>query len=198
MAFLNAVSKPIIRSVIWSLPALARLLLAGLLSACLLLPGITNGQVKRSDVYAVMAVYTYNFAKFTQWPPASTPTPGSPLNLCLLGEDPFGLSLSQLEGKTVKNHTLHIRRYPRVAVLEDCQIVFVSRSEDWRLDTILRELAQSPILTVSDIPDFARRGGMIAMQVIEQRVRFSINTAAAAQAGLQLSSKLLELAQIVD
>ncbi|MEZ5592064.1 MAG: YfiR family protein [Gammaproteobacteria bacterium] len=193
MAFLNTAYQRIIRSVIWSLPAQICLLLA-----CLLLAGIAGGQEKRSDVYAVMAVYTYNFAKFTHWPPASIPVSGSSLNLCLLGEDPFGMSLSQLEGKTVKNHTLHIRRYPRVAVLADCHIVFVSRSEDWRLDTILRELAQAPILTVSDIPDFARRGGMIALQIVEQRVRFSINTAATAQAGLQLSSKLLELAQIVD
>jgi hypothetical protein len=76
--------------------------------------------------------------------------------------------------------------------------LFISRSEEWRLEVILKDLESLPILTVSDIPDFCQRGGMITLDVINQRVRFSINPQTAAQAQLKLSSKLLELAQIVD
>ena len=171
-------------------------LVLALLSALHVRSGLA--QEKRPDAYAIMAVYTYNFAKFTEWPSTNTDVLNSALNLCVLGDDPFGLALNQIEGKTVKNHALRVRRYPRVAVISDCHIVFISRSEERRLDAILRDLDDTPVLTVSDIPDFAERGGMIALQTVDQRVRFSINTAATARAGLRLSSKLLELAYIVD
>lgn len=149
------------------------------------------------DEYAVMAAYTHNFAKFTRWPADSFPTPDAPLNLCVLGEDTFGMALDQMEGRSIGEHPLKIRRYPRVAVVTDCHILFISRSEEWRLEVILKDLESLPILTVSDIPEFYQRGGMITLDVINQRVRFSVNPQAVAQARLKLSSKLLELAQII-
>ena len=157
-----------------------------------------GAQQKTPDAYALMAVYTYNFAKFTEWPPHSLDPPDTPFNLCILGEDPFGIALAKIEGKQIKRHALRIKHYPRVAVIAGCHIVFISRSEDWRLDAILSDLRNTPVLTVSDIPDFARRGGMIALQTVAQKVHFSINPAAVARAGLRLSSKLLELAKIVS
>lgn len=176
--------------------AFLRLVVA--LTCLALCSGSAQAQQRTPDEYALMAVYTYNFAKFTEWPSGSLSTPSAPLNFCILGEDPFGVALTKIEGKQVKRHQLRIKRYPRVAIISGCHIVFISRSEDWRLEAILQDLASSPVLTVSDIPDFAQRGGMIALKTVKQKVRFSINPAIAARAGLRLSSKLLELAQIVS
>ena len=156
-----------------------------------------QAQATLSDEYALMALYTYNFAKFTDWPSASFMDADAPLNLCILGDDPFGRALVKIEGKKIKRHVLRIKRYPRVAVISACHIVFISRSEHARLQTILQALADQPILTVSDIPDFAQYGGMIGLETVAQRVRFAINSAVASRAGLKLSSKLLELAQMV-
>lgn len=150
-----------------------------------------------SDEYALMALYTYNFAKFTDWPSTSFAASDAPLNFCILGDDPFGMALVKIEGKNIKRHLLRIKHYPRVAVISACHIVFISRSEHARLQAILQALAGRPILTVSDIPDFARHGGMIGLETVAKRVRFSINSAAVSRAGLKLSSKLLELAQTV-
>ncbi|NJN46357.1 MAG: YfiR family protein [Candidatus Competibacteraceae bacterium] len=160
------------------------------------LPAADDG-AQAADVYALMAVYVQNFAKFTTWPVASFTDPAAALNLCILGEDPFGMALTKVDGSKIRSHPLRIKHYPRVAVLSGCHIVFVSRSEQWRLAQILHDLAAAPILTVSDIPDFSRQGGMITLSTVDRRLRFAINPAAVARAGLMLSSKLLELAQIV-
>jgi hypothetical protein len=150
-------------------------------------------------VDALMAVYTYNFAKFTDWPPTSFDNPDSPLNFCLLGENPFDVgSLAYVVGKKVKNHPVIVYRYPRVAAIEDCHIVFVSRSEHWRLVRILADLQALPVLTVSDIPDFSRRGGIVTFIRAAGHLQFDINQAAARRAGLTISSKLLELARNVS
>jgi hypothetical protein len=49
-------------------------------------------------------------------------------------------------------------------------------------------------LTVSDIPSFTNSGGMIGFELIDNRVRFDVNLAAAEKAGLTLSSQLLKVA----
>lgn len=176
----------------------ARRALALLVAAWLLAPGPAPAQTTAPDEYELMAVYAYNFAKFTEWPPGSFADAQASLNFCILGEDPFGLALAKVEGQKVRNHVLRIKRYPRVAVLSGCHIVFVSRSEDWRLERILQDLGTAPILTISDIPDFSQRGGMITLAKIDQRVRFAINPVIVADSGLKISSKLLELARIVS
>ena len=65
------------------------------------------------------------------------------------------------------------------------------------LEETLRVLGRANILTVSDIEEFAERGGMIGFRIEEKRVRFSVNTEAADRAGLQISSRLLKLARLV-
>jgi hypothetical protein len=76
--------------------------------------------------------------------------------------------------------------------------VFVGRAEQGRFKTVLAKLARLPILTVSDIGDFAQTGGMIGLVEAEPGIRFAINLAVARQANLKLSSQLLKLATIVQ
>jgi hypothetical protein len=63
-----------------------------------------------------------------------------------------------------------------------------------QLVAALAALGKSNILTVSDMPAFTRRGGMIQFVLEGNRVRFEINLAAAQRAGLTLSSELLKVA----
>lgn len=151
-----------------------------------------------TNEYALMALYIYNFAKFTHWPAESFDSEDAALELCVLGDDPFESALDDIAGKTVKTRTLTIKRYPRVAIVSGCHILFISRSEQHRLGLILRDIRQLPILTVSDIESFSLLGGMIALFVQEQRVRFAVNPGAAVGAGISVSSKLLELAVLVN
>ncbi len=121
-----------------------------------------------------------------------------PVAIGILGRDSFGPLLEE----TVKNRALQTRPIVvrRVATLPEalrCQIVYVSASEKHNLEETLRVLGKANILTVSDIEDFAERGGMIGFRVEEKRVRFSVNTEAADRAGLQISSRLLKLARLV-
>ncbi len=59
-------------------------------------------------------------------------------------------------------------------------------------------LHERPILTVADIPNIARAGGIIGLKTVEDRIRFNINVDAANAADLKLSSKLLRLGNIVS
>jgi hypothetical protein len=52
-------------------------------------------------------------------------------------------------------------------------------------------------LTVSDIPQFSQRGGMIQFVLVGNKLRFEVNLANAQAAGLTLSSDLLKVAVTV-
>jgi len=65
------------------------------------------------------------------------------------------------------------------------------------LKEILVALDESSILTVSDMPAFSRRGGMIQFVLEGDKVRFEINLTKAETAKLTLSSELLKVATTV-
>ena len=157
--------------------------------------GVADANSVNADT--LMAVYTYNFAKFTEWPDSSFEHQSDPLNLCILGENSLGIAFNSIAGKKLKNRSLAVKHYPRVAVVRGCHIVFVSQSEKWRLSAILQDLHSLPILTVSDIEGFSHSGGMVTLFAQDHKIRFQINPIAVTGAGLKMSSKLLELAQIV-
>jgi hypothetical protein len=54
------------------------------------------------------------------------------------------------------------------------------------------------VLTISDIPGFARDGGMICLVRTGNRLGFEIDPRAVAEAGLGVRAQLLDLADIVQ
>ena len=144
--------------------------------------------------YQVKAAFLYNFVKFVEWPAAAI-DPQEPITLCVLGKDPFGDALSRaIEGKSVNGHRIATRRIAEAAKAQSCHVLFVSASESGRAAEIIRAVRSWNVLTVSEIDRFLDRGGMINFVMDGQRVRFQINAKVAIEAGLKISSKLLQLA----
>ncbi|MCP4689321.1 MAG: YfiR family protein [Desulfobacterales bacterium] len=147
--------------------------------------------------YRVKAAYLYNFLKFVEWPrERGAETPG-PYIIGVIGDDPFGKELVNIGRKTVKGRRLKIKRFHNMDELETCHILFICASEWIRIETILKSIGGTPVLTVSDLAGFAQRGGMINLVKTGKTVCFEINRAAAEKAGLKISSKLLKLAKII-
>jgi hypothetical protein len=160
------------------------------------LPSLQVSAQKPSE-YEVKAVYLDQFGKFVRWP-AESHAASEAFTICVLGEDPFGEILERvLEGETFDGKRPAVRRIRRVEAAAECRMVFISASERDSLMEILEGLRQRSILTVSDIGDFSRRGGMIQLVLDSGRVRFEVNLEAAAGAGLELSSELLKVARAV-
>ncbi|MFQ5656776.1 MAG: YfiR family protein [Candidatus Methylomirabilales bacterium] len=147
--------------------------------------------------YQIKAAFLYNFVKFVEWPAEALPPPSVTMNVCVLGDDPFGVALDSIEGKTVKGRILEVKRFKTVQALEPCHVLFISSSEKKRLARIVETLKGSSVLTVGEMDRFAERGGIINLIITKNRVRFEINEGAAERAGLKISSKLLKLAEVV-
>jgi len=152
---------------------------------------------KPSD-YKVKAAYLYNFGRFVEWPSEHTTAKSGPFTICVLGQDPFGSTLdATLAGETIAGKNVVAKRISTPQESVNCQIVFLSAAEAGRLNRIMEDLDKTAVLTVSDMPEFAQRGGMIQFVLEGNRVRFEVNLIATQHAGLTLSSDLLKVATAV-
>ncbi len=157
-----------------------------------------RAQAEAPGEYQLKAAFLFNFAKFIDWPATSFAAPQSPFTICILGTDPFGRAMDDaLQGKTVDERSVAVERSKDLADTRHCQIIFVSSSERRRVQEILGGLRGTSALVVGETEGFAAAGGAVQFTIEDDRVRFLINTDAAARAGLKVSSKLLSLARVV-
>lgn len=159
-----------------------------------------------SAEYLIKAGFIYNFANLVQWPSSSFAQPDSPIVIVILGEDHFGTTLDRaLDGKKVNSRSFVIKRAKSISELQHtlgsqkgCQILYVSSSEMPHLNDAIQMLKGVPVLTIGETPGFARNGGIINLILEDNKVRFEVNVAAAKEADLNISSRLLALARIIQ
>jgi hypothetical protein len=176
-----------------------RHLLCGLavvaLALALVSPANVQGQRSKPTEYEVKATYLYNFTRFVDWPAKSTQAQSDSFSICVLGQDPFGPVLNAIiADETVAGKRVVAKRVPTPQDALNCHVLFISSSEKARLKQILTTLGDASVLTVSDLPEFTQRGGMVQFILEGSKVRFEVNLAAAEHAGLTLSSELLKVA----
>jgi len=176
--------------------ALTRCALAAAL-CCLSFVPRASAQLAAGE-YQIKAAFLHHFASFVDWPADAMPA-SAPIVIGLIGDDPFGHAIDDvITAKSVVNgHRVSVRRLRWNDPIANCQIVFISSSELEHLDAILEELKERSVLTVADLDGFAQRGGIIELRTSSGRVKFDINTSAAAAAHLKISSKLLQVARVV-
>ena len=156
---------------------------------------VLRAQPSRPSEYQVEAAYLYNFSRFVEWPAQITSERSMPFAICVLGKDPFGAVLDvTLSGA---GNSLIAKRLSKPQDALGCRILFVGASEQDHLKEIITALGKASVLTVSDIPRFSERGGMIEFVLQGDKVRFEVNLTNATDAGLTVSSDLLKVAVAV-
>ncbi|MGE3958982.1 MAG: YfiR family protein [Vicinamibacterales bacterium] len=148
---------------------------------------------QRADEYRVKAAFLFNFAKFVEWPATAFAAPAAPLNVCILGVDPFGHALDDtLRGRLVSGRSLAVRRIAEVEA--GCHLLFISGSERRRLAVLTDEVRTGGVLTVSEEEGFTAMGGMIELVTAGESIQFNISPASIERAGLHASARLIALA----
>lgn len=147
--------------------------------------------------YALKSVFLYNFCHFIEWPEAAFTSPKDPLVIGVVGEDPFGTFLKEaVEGETYHGRPIKIEHYRSAREIKHCHLLFIGRSETAQLNSILGVVSGKSVVTVGETDDFLDRGGMIALPAERNRVRLRMNPKMLREASLEVSSKLLRLADV--
>ena len=165
--------------------------------ACVVLqaaPALTMAPPPQSLEYAVKANYLVRFTAFVEWPPAALGPRSAPVDICVLGEAPFGGSLEQSAvGQAVNGRPVRVRHLDRIEARSGCHVAYIGRGSEQSTSEALRALADAPVLTVTDARRDGERG-VIHFVVSDNRVRFHVDEARASRSHLSISSRLLSLA----
>ncbi len=97
-------------------------------------------------------------------------------------------------GQKVGDRAIAIKHVTVFDPAANCQLLYVAAPPP--APDALAAVGTTPVVTVTDFPGMAQPG-VISFVLDANHVRFDIDDAAAAAAGVKISSKLLELAHAV-
>ena len=163
------------------------------------LPAHAIAEGTSASEYAVKAAIIFKIAKFVSWPEHTFSGQSEPLSVCIRKDDPIAAAISALNGKPIHGRSLSVRYFDdSLKISSDCQILFISNTHPEIQPALLDLVLGRPILTIGDSDQFIGQGGIIGLEIEQNRIRFAINIAASESAGLDISAQLLQLAKIAN
>ncbi len=148
------------------------------------------------DEYQVKAVFVLNFCKLSEWPKDAAVEKGT-FPIAVIGRVASPSFERTLRGQSIHGAMIAIHHIDEPEEAKGCRLVYIAPSERHRLSSILRELRQMNVLTVSDMDDFCAAGGMIGLLTGQNKISFEVNLAAVRKERITVSSRLLQLAKDV-
>jgi uncharacterized protein DUF4154 len=146
----------------------------------------------------IRAAFVFNFVKFTEWPMQAYTDAGSPLTTCFLGADDVRAAFRSISiGKALNGRFLEDRAVKSAADMRNCQVLYVDSPRSPVVIDALKNARQHDALAVGSSEDFLACGGMLRLQIENNRMRFDVNVGAVGRTKIKLSSKLLALARSV-
>ena len=174
---------------------LRRVLVLALLSIC---AAAAHAQGSAMSESAVKAAFLFKFPAFVEWPAGTFQRPDQPLVIGVMGDDDVATDLEQIAaGRSVVVCLVVVRRLPEIGSVSGVHILFVAHRRDARLKEIT-DAVTGPVLVVTEQPLGLRLGGVLNFVVDGGRVRFAASIPTADARHLQLSSRLLAVAQNVE
>lgn len=143
----------------------------------------------------VKAAYLVKFLSYVEWP--SMPIADAPLVIGVMGADAVHAELQTVAaGRQVGRRPLIVKRLqPSDPLVGELHLLYVGAAV--APGPRAQALQRRPVLLVTDNPDGLAAGGALNFMVNGGRVRFEAAPAAAEEAGLRLSARLLGVAQRV-
>jgi hypothetical protein len=153
-------------------------------------------QAQETTESVLKGAFIYNFTTFTEWPPTAL-MPGMPITVCVVGDPAVADAVTEnTAGRQIDGHDVVVTMRTE-DTLQGCHVLYVSSASPRVVNQALAAAEGSPILTISDVNQFARRGGVAELFVDAGKMRFRVNLTSAMRSQLELSSRLLSLAEVV-
>jgi hypothetical protein len=144
------------------------------------------------------ALFLLRIAQYVEWPAEAFPDQTGPFVFGVLGSTSFeSRARDTIQGRNIRGRQVKVEGFKELDGLERCHLLYVARSENARLKLIFESVRGRPVLTTSEVEDFAKLGGVIGVRAEGNGMKFKINHEAARASGLVISARLLKAAEEV-
>jgi hypothetical protein len=147
----------------------------------------------------IKAAFLLKFLGFVDWPPPAFETNETPLRVGLVGADALADDLVQVaRRRQINGRPVQVRKLSTSEPPTGLHALFIGRVATAQMADLLALARRQPLLLViADADDATAQGAAIAFAVADDKVRFDVAPAAAEQAGLKISSRLMAVARRV-
>jgi hypothetical protein len=165
------------------------------LAAALAVPALARAQSLPS-ADEVKAAYLTKFIGYVEWPPLAL-APGDPVLIGVVDSDRIYAELSSTTAdRVLGGRRIAVRRIELLGAGDVLHVLYLG-SGSREAVRALALVRSRPVLTVGEGDQGLRDGCILAFVPADGRVRFQASLAAASEAGLRLSSRLLAVAERV-
>ncbi|HLP51388.1 MAG TPA: YfiR family protein [Chitinophagales bacterium] len=148
-----------------------------------------------NEEYNLKAAFVYRFTNYIDW---ETHLGNEDFVIGIVGASPISQPLYAIaKSQTVKGHKIIIRTFNTPADIGRCHLLFIPQRTGFSLSEIMGRVPKG-MLTVSEKPGYAAQGTNINFVVVDDKLKFEINTKSLYTSGLTASSQILKLAIIVN
>ncbi len=165
------------------------------LCACLawvvlaLLAGVVHAQDYGGE-YQKKAIHICKLARYVEWPRERIPN-GTPLVIGVYGADFVSDQIRDVVGgRKINGRDVVVKSCATIQEIAGCHILFVSRSEEPRLSSILGKVRGDPVLTVGECDSFITKGGIVNLRVVGTEVVVELHEKNARRSSLKIDPRL--------
>lgn len=163
-----------------------------------LLMGTKCVYAESNNIDALRVAYLYNIAKFTRWPETTWTDKTVPFQLCFYGENNVKQALLTLQGKEVNGHPINVVKPNQQQDFQQCHAFYIDTANSKRYRYLLSLINRQNVLVITNDSPFFNTGGLVNLVEFNHRLRFQVSMKELEQSQLKLSSKLLQMAILVE
>jgi len=140
------------------------------------------------------ALFILKFLKYTSWTPEPTV-----YKIGVVGNSSLITELtSQTDGKLVNNKTVTLTKISTYENIKDYDLIYIPKSQNTKFNAILTLIKNEDILIVTEDDSYIKSGASISFFKESSTLKFKINQKKIETNKMQVNSRLLSVAVIVD
>jgi len=159
---------------------------------------INYGYAEYAKEYELKGVCIIKFIDYIKWPDKYFGNKNDEFIIGILGHNYFDNFFEQFQGKQFQKKNFKIIYFDSVDEVGLPQILFISSSFKNNLEKIFKKLENKSILTIGDVSDFAKKGGIINLINKEGYISFEININALNRSEIKISTDLLGISKLIE
>jgi len=145
----------------------------------------------------IKAKFITNYIHYTKWPQRIRKD-NDPLVICIIEGDLTASYLRKMNGGGKNKVSMIIKEKNKKDNLLECNVLFINKDVTDDKYYYINNTKGKPILTISDIPDFAKHGGITSFQFIPGKdVELELNMPALKASKIDIHSDLLSIMTII-
>ena len=145
-----------------------------------------GAQAPLPSIQRLQASLISNFPAYVVWPSDS-----QQIRVGIIGPNPLGEAGTRyLEGHGYAGKSFVVQKASR-SDLKNYQILIIGDVDKKQIKQILKTVSKDPVLTIGQNSDFLKMGGIINFHIQGNAVNFSVSTANAKQARIEIDPRLI-------